>query len=113
MWSHFYNYYLNLVRDNDHGLRLLVDAMDDLDLWKNTVIVLTADHGEMAGSHGGLRGEGPFAYELNSPITLLISHPAYPGGEKVTPLASHLDLLPTFLGLSGPPEAPPQAGLKA
>ncbi len=49
MWSHFYNYYLNLVRDNDHGLRLLVDAMDDLDLWKNTVIVLTADHGEISG----------------------------------------------------------------
>src|SRR6516225_5744147 len=43
MWSHFYNYYLNLIRDNDRGLRLLVDAMDDLDLWKNTVVVVSAD----------------------------------------------------------------------
>src|SRR5262249_59312037 len=64
MWRHFYNYYLNLVRDNDRGLRLLVDAMDELDLWKNTIVVVTADHGEMAGSHWGFRRQGPFAHPL-------------------------------------------------
>ncbi len=112
MWSHFYNYYLNLIRDNDRGLRLLVDAMDDLDLWKNTIVVLTADHGEMAGSHGGLRGKGPFAYELNSHIPLLIAHPAYTGGKTVTALTSHLDLLPTFVGMTGLPEARRQAAVR-
>jgi arylsulfatase A-like enzyme len=112
MWSHFYNYYLNLIRDNDRGLRLLVDAMDDLDLWKNTVVVLTADHGEMAGSHGGLRGKGPFAYELNSHIPLLITHPAHAGGKTVTTLTSHLDLLPTFVGMTGLPEARRQAAVR-
>ena len=66
MWSHFYNYYLNLIRDNDQGLQLLLNAMDQLGLWKNTVVVVTADHGEMAGSHGGLRGKGPFARGLHS-----------------------------------------------
>src|SRR5258708_29559239 len=106
MWSHFYNYYLNLVRDNDHGLRLLVDAMDDLDLWKNTVIVLTADHGEMAGSHGGFRGKGPFAYELNSHIPLLISHPAYARGKKATPPTPPPDLLPTIVRHTPLPHAP-------
>jgi hypothetical protein len=104
--------YLNLIRDNDRGLRLLVDAMDDLDLWKNTVVVLTADHGEMAGSHGGLRGKGPFAYELNSHIPLLITHPAHAGGKTVTTLTSHLDLLPTFVGMTGLPEARRQAAVR-
>lgn len=112
MWSHFYNYYLNLIRDNDRGLKLIVDAMDDLDLWKNTIVVLTADHGEMAGSHGGLRGKGPFAYELNSHIPLLIAHPAYTGGKTVTALTSHLDLLPTFVGMTGLPEARRQAAVR-
>jgi arylsulfatase len=111
MWSSFYNYYLNLIRDNDRGLGLLVDAMDELDLWKNTVIVVSADHGEMAGSHGGLRGKGPFAYELNSHIPLLIAHPAYTGGKTVTALTSHLDLLPTFVGMTGLPEARRQAAV--
>lgn len=112
MWSYFYNYYLNLIRDNDRGLRLLLDAMDDIELWKNTVVVMTADHGEMAGSHGGLRGKGPFAYELNSHIPLLIAHPGYAGGQKVTALTSHLDLLPTFVGLTGLPGQQRQAAVK-
>ena len=83
MWSYFYNYYLNLIRDNDHGLQLLLNALDQLDLWKNTIVVVTADHGEMAGSHGGLRGKGPFAYELNSHIPLWIVHPDYAGGRTI------------------------------
>jgi arylsulfatase len=43
MWSYFYNYYLNLIRDNDQGLRLLLDTLDQLDLWKDTIVVVTAD----------------------------------------------------------------------
>jgi arylsulfatase len=112
MWAYFYNYYLNLIRDNDRGLRQLLDTLDDLDLWKNTVVVLTADHGEMAGSHGGLRGKGPFAYELNSHIPLLITHPGYTGGKTVPALTSHLDLLPTLVGMTGLPEARRQAAVK-
>jgi arylsulfatase A-like enzyme len=112
MWAYFYNYYLNLIRDNDRGLKQLLDTLDDIDLWKNTVVVMTADHGEMAGSHGGLRGKGPFAYELNSHIPLLIAHPGFAGGKKVTALTSHLDLLPTFVGLTGLPEQQRQAAVK-
>jgi arylsulfatase A-like enzyme len=112
MWACFYNYYLNLIGDNDRGLKLLLDAMTDMDLWKNTVIVVTADHGEMAGSHGGLRGKGPFAYELNSHIPLLIAHPAYQGGKTVAALTSHLDLLPTFVGMTGLPESRRQTATK-
>ena len=112
MWSYFYNYYLNLIRDNDHGLQLLLNALDQLDLWKNTIVVVTADHGEMAGSHGGLRGKGPFAYELNSHIPLWIVHPDYAGGRTTTMLTSHLDLLPTFVGMTGVPQPQRQAAVK-
>ena len=112
MWSYFYNYYLNLIRDNDHGLQLLLNALDQLDLWKNTIVVVTADHGEMAGSHGGLRGKGPFAYELNSHIPLWIVHPDYAGGRTTTMLTSHLDLLPTLVGMTGLPQPQRQAAVK-
>jgi len=112
MWGRFYNYYLNAVRDNDRGLRLLLDALDEMDLWKNTVVVLTADHGEMAGSHGGLRGKGPFVYELNSHVPLLIAHPAYQGGKTCQALTSHLDLLPTLVGMTGLPATQRDAAIK-
>ena len=103
MWTIFYNYYLNLIRDSDRNLQLLFNAIGDLDLWKNTVVVATADHGELAGSHGGLRGKGPFAFEEMAHVPMVIAHPRYSGGGTCRALTSHIDLLPTLVGLSNAP----------
>jgi arylsulfatase len=112
MWRIYYNYYLNCIRDNDRSLQLIVDALDELDLWKDTAVVFTADHGEMGGAHGGLKGKGPFCYEANSHVPLLIAHPDARPGTTCSALTSHLDLLPTFVGMTGLPEAKPAAAVK-
>ncbi len=111
MWQVFNNYYLNMIRDNDTALQQVIDALDEEDLWKNTIVILTADHGEMGGSHGGLRGKGPFAYEENSKVPFIIVHPDYPAGTSDV-LTSHLDLLPTLMGLTGLPEAQRKEAVK-
>lgn len=103
MWKIFYNCYLNLIRDNDASLELVLDTIGELGLWQNTAVVLTADHGELAGSHGGLRGKGPFPYEQQSHIPLVIVHPDRPGGKKCRAITSNIDLLPTIVGLTGEP----------
>jgi arylsulfatase A-like enzyme len=104
MWTIFYNYYLNDIQDVDGRLREIVQAFDEMDLWRDTVIVFTADHGEMGGAHGGIKGKGPFPYEQNAHVPLLIAHPAAKAGATSAALTSHLDLLPTFVGLTGLPE---------
>src|SRR5215470_7293465 len=86
--------------------------MNEMDLWRDTVVVLTADHGEMAGAHGGVKGKGPFSYEANAHVPLIIAHPAGKAGAACSALTSHLDLLPTFVGLTGLPEAQRPAALK-
>ena len=60
MWKIFYNYYLNLIRDTEQNLQMLLEAMGNLGLWKNTVVVSTADHGELSGSHGASAAKGRF-----------------------------------------------------
>jgi arylsulfatase len=105
MWQVFNDYYLNMIRDTDTSLQLLLDAMDELNLWDNTVVVFTADHGEMDGDHGGLRGKGPFAYEGNAHVPLIVVHPDVRRGQSSDVLTSHLDLMPTLAGLSGLPES--------
>jgi len=112
MWRDFYNYYLNLIRDNDSDLEHIVDAMDELGSWRDTIVIFTADHGEMGGAHGGQRGKGPFSYEQNSHVPLIIVHPDYPGDKTTDALTSHLDLLPTLAGLTGLPESRRQAATK-
>lgn len=113
MWTIFYNYYLNTIRDVDRGIQHIVDAMDEMDLWRDTAVVFTADHGEMGGSHGGLKGKGPFAYEENVHVPLIVAHPQAKTGTSCSALTSHLDLLPTFVGLTGMPESARPAAVKA
>jgi arylsulfatase len=83
-----------------------------MDLWRDTVVVLTSDHGEMAGAHGGLKGKGPMCYEGNAHVPLLIAHPAGKAAGSCSALTSHLDLLPTFVGLTGLPESSRPAATK-
>lgn len=112
MWQVFNDFYLNSIRDTDSSLEQLWDGMDQLDLWKDTVVIFTADHGEMAGDHGGLRGKGPMAYEGNAHVPLIIAHPSYRGGKSSAVLTSHLDLMPTLPGLAGVPEAQRREAVK-
>ena len=113
MWSVFYNYYLNSIRDQDGALQQIVDVLNEMGMWQDTIVVFTADHGEMAGAHGGLKGKGPFSYEANSHVPLIIAHPAGKVGASTIALTSHLDLLPTFVGMTGLPEASRPATVKA
>lgn len=101
MWNDYYNYYLNLIRENDHTLQRIVNAIGDLGLWDNTVVFRTADHGELGGSHGGLRGKGPLPYEQEVHVPAVIVHPEHEGGRQCHALTSHIDLLPTLVGLTG------------
>ena len=112
MWRVFSDYYLNMIRDTDLGLAQLLDGLAELNFWNNTVVIFTADHGEMARDHGGLRGKGPFAYEGNAHLPLIIVHPDYPGGQSSPVLTSHFDLMPTLLGLAGVPEAQAREAVK-
>jgi arylsulfatase A-like enzyme len=99
MWHAYCNHYLNCLRDSDRTLQQVWDALDDMNLWKDTVVVLTADHGDMAGTHG-LRGKGPLCYENNAHVPLVIAHPHAKAGKGCAALTSHLDLVPTFVGMT-------------
>jgi arylsulfatase A-like enzyme len=100
MWNTYYNYYLNLIRDNDRNLQAVIDALSALGLWDSTVVFRTADHGELGGSHGGLRGKGPLPYEQQTHVPAVIVHPEYPGGRNCSAVTSHIDLIPTLVGLT-------------
>jgi arylsulfatase A-like enzyme len=112
MWQVFNDYYLNMIRDTDLSLQQLEDGLDELGLWEETVVIFTADHGEMAGDHGGIRGKGPMAYEGNSHVPLIVVHPDYARGQQTDVVTSHLDLMPSLPGLAGLPEDQRRAAVR-
>jgi arylsulfatase len=102
-WDRFQNFYINSIRTVDQQMETLLNELDRLGLRDNTVIVFTADHGEMGGAHG-LRGKGPFVYEESIHVPFYISHPAVKGGTKCHALTSHIDIVPTLLDIAGAPQ---------
>jgi len=71
-----------------------------LDLARRTLVVVTADHGEEFGEHGGLEhGHSLFPEVLRVP--LILAGPGLPRGQSSSRLASLIDLFPTVLDLVG------------
>lgn len=99
IWKDYQDYYLNCIQDSDNNLKKLLDSLNENGMMGNTIIVLTADHGEMHGSHA-LKGKGGFVYENNIHIPLIIVHPDYAGGKTVSAVTSNLDLASTFVDMT-------------
>ena len=102
-WKDYQDYYFNCIQDSDDNLMQILDYLQESGLMDNTVIVFTADHGEMHGSHG-LKGKGGFLYENNIHVPLIIVHPDYEGGRTVSTVTSHVDIAPTLVDMANIPD---------
>jgi len=99
-WKKMQDYYLNCVTDNDRSVDTLLTELDNLGMLDDTIVILTSDHGELCGAHG-MFGKGSTAYQEQNHVPFIIYHPDIPGGRKCEALTSHLDLIPTILGMTG------------
>ncbi len=100
----YLNFYGNLMRSSDLYLGQVLDALDALDLLDDTLIIRTADHGEMGLAHGGLRQKNFNFYEESIRVPLVYSNPVlYNGPQSTQALVSHVDFLPTIAQLFDAP----------
>ncbi len=100
VWRRNQSYYFNCMRDASYKIRRLFAALETLGLADNTIVVYTADHGEMAGAQG-LRQKGPVIYKENVAVPLYISHPDARTARSVESLGNTVDLLPTLYEFAG------------
>jgi arylsulfatase A-like enzyme len=81
---------------------LVLDALDELGLTDNTLVIWTADHGDALASHGGHFDKGSYMIEELLRIPLAIRWPGrIPAGQVSSRLVSHVDLAPTLLDAAG------------
>jgi arylsulfatase A-like enzyme len=94
-------YYYSMVRSIDQQVGRILDCLKECNLAQNTIVVFTTDHGELLGDHG-LWMKGPFHYEPLIRVPLLLRWPeGIPGGQRLSSIASHVDLAPTLLAACG------------
>src|SRR5262249_14267814 len=88
----------------DHQLGLLFDQLRTRGLLDNTIVVVTADHGEEFGEHR-VFDHGNSLYYASVHVPLIISFAGHvPAGVRVTEQVSLRDIAATVLSLSGSQE---------
>jgi len=81
----------------DEHLGVLFDDLRKRGLWDQTLVVLTADHGEEFHEHGGW-WHGTTLYDEQVHVPLLVKPARFTGpGKVVEELATSLDIAPTVL----------------
>jgi choline-sulfatase len=102
----YLNFYGNLMRSSDSYLVNVLDKLEETGLLDETLIVRTADHGEMGLAHGGLRQKNFNFYEEAIRVPLVYSNPKlFPRPLKSEALVSHVDFLPTLASLAAAPKS--------
>jgi len=94
--------YYAMARNFDDNIGRLLDFLDASGLSKDTIVVLTSDHGEMLGSHGRENKMVPYREAVHIPC--IVRWPGHiPAGRRLDVLHTPMDHLPTLCGLAGLP----------
>ena len=105
--------YLEEVEYADREIGRLLSALRAAGRLDDTLVILTSDHGEGLGDHGGIGGLGHVSqlYEGQLRVPLILSWPGrLPAGSVVEAPVALRDLLPTVLDLLRVPDASERAG---
>lgn len=94
--------YFRHIAGADENLGRLLDALDELGLADDTVVVYSSDNGYYLGEHG--LGDKRSLYEESLRIPMVVRYPRLFGrGTVVDEMVLNIDLAPTFLDLAGVP----------
>lgn len=108
--------YYKSIATIDYNVGRLLDALKELNLEDNTIVIFTSDHGYMIG-HNGVYGKGtasvagldirsgerrPNMFDNAIRVPLLIRWPGViEPGSTISEMITHLDFFPTLLSIAG------------
>lgn len=103
--EHLRNTYKALVTMCDRSLGRVLDAMDENDLWEDTMLIVCTDHGILLGEHNWWGKNVQPWYDENIHTPLFVWDPRVPhaAGERRDALVQTIDLGPTLLEFFGLP----------
>lgn len=89
------------IRYNDDGVGKMLEALDDLGLTDDTLVMLVADHGESMTEHR-IFYEHHGLYETTVRVPFIARWPGrIPAGQRLPGMLTHMDIAPTILDAIG------------
>ena len=98
----YFRFYYQLHKTVDEEMRKVYRALLDSSFFENTIVVFLSDHGELLSAHGDMHQKWYTSYEESIHVPFIISNPVlFPEPVSLNAITSHVDFLPTLLGLAG------------
>lgn len=95
----------------DTWLGKLLDVMDQQNLWQDTLVIFTTDHGLLLGEHDWNGKNFMHAYNEVAHLPLMIHAPGIPHtASRMKAITQNIDLMPTILDYFGLPVPPTVRG---
>lgn len=99
------------IRRVDDQIARLLEQLEDAGQRENTLVVITADHGESLTEHGYFFDHGNELYLPSARVPFILSGPGVPRrAEPVEGITRTVDILPTLLALLDRPAIPDLPG---
>jgi arylsulfatase A-like enzyme len=98
-WLEYRSMYYDLIEDADKSLEIILDVLDKKDIWQDTLLIYTSDHGDLTGAHG-MPYKAPCMYEelINIPM-YIVWDTHLPKNTVCNALVSHIDVASTICSL--------------
>ncbi len=110
--EHLRNQYLALLSMCDRSLGRVLDLMDDLSLWDDTLLIVCTDHGLLLGEHDWWGKNAPPFWDETIHTPLFIWDPrSRVAGERRSSLVQTIDFGPTLLEFFGVERTPDMHGV--
>lgn len=99
-WKRIKAYYYGMISLIDKQVGKILDLLEKRDMLDNTIIIFTADHGELLGDHNLLFKGAFYDCVTNVPFLLRLPGKEY-SGQKRKAFCQNIDILPTIMELTG------------
>lgn len=93
--------YLGLATEVDHHIGRVVQFLKESGQYDNTLLVVTADHGEMLGDHHAWGKQTMFDAAYKVPLIMRLPENEAQAGTKISHPTESIDIVPTILDWVG------------
>ena len=103
-WAQYLSGYFGIISQYDHAYGMILETLDRLGLFEDTLIVYSTDHGDAAGSHRMMdKHYVMYEEEVRVPLVMRWDGMIAPGTVSDAFVGNYLDLGPTILDVAGLP----------